>query len=140
MKEINMSRSILYVEGIGETYAKTLKKIGIHTTENLLQMGSNKAGRSEISNQTSISEKNILKWVNMCDLFRIKGVAGQFAELLESSGVDTVNELRLRNAENLTEKMQQVNSSRRLCKVSPSLKSVTSWIEQAKSLPPVVKY
>ena len=135
-----MSKSIIYIEGIGQSYARSLKSIGIHTTENLLHMGATKDGRSQISNRTSISEKKILKWVNMCDLFRIKGIAGQFAELLESSGVNTINELRFRDPGNLAEKMKQINSSRKLCKVSPSLKSVTSWIEQANSLTSTVKY
>ena len=32
----------------------------------------------------------------------------QFAELLEASGVDTVKELRTRNADNLTTEMEEV--------------------------------
>lgn len=134
-----MNRSIIYIEGIGQSYARALKAIGIYTTENLLQMGANKDGRLEISKLTSISEKKILKWVNMCDLFRIKGIAGQFAELLESSDINTISELRFRDPDNLAKKMKQINNARKLCKVSPSLKSVTSWIEQAKSLPSIIK-
>ena len=76
----------------------------------------------------------------MCDLFRINGVAGQFAELLEGSGVDTVKELRNRNAENLATKMSEVNELKRLCKTSPSEKVVTKWIQQAKQLDPMVTY
>ena len=76
----------------------------------------------------------------MCDLFRIKGVAGQFSELLEGAGVDTVKELRNRNAENLAEKMAEVNKAKRLCKVSPSSKTVTRWVAQAKEMAPMVTY
>ena len=93
-----MSRSIQDVEGIGPKYAEILRQQGIDTTDKLLHVGGSRAGRVELAEKTSINESRILKWVNMCDLFRIKGVAGQFAELLEGAGVDTVKELRNRNA------------------------------------------
>ncbi|MDH3633623.1 MAG: DUF4332 domain-containing protein [Gammaproteobacteria bacterium] len=135
-----MSRSIQDVEGIGPKYASLLKREGIHSPEKLLAVGGDRTGRKLLAEKTSINEKHILKWVNMCDLFRIKGVAGQFSELLEGAGVDTVKELRNRNAENLAEKMAEVNKVKRLCKVSPSPKTVTRWVAQAKKLAPAVTY
>ena len=135
-----MSRSIQDVEGIGPKYAALLKQEGINTPDKLLAAGGNRAGRKVLAEKTSINEKHILKWVNMCDLFRIKGVAGQYSELLEGAGVDTVKELRNRNAENLAEKMAEVNKAKRLCKVSPSSKTVTRWVTQAKELAPAVTY
>lgn len=135
-----MSKRIQDIEGIGPTYAEKLKKEGIHTTEKLLEIGANKKGRQELAEKTSISEKYILNWVNMCDLFRINGVAGQFAELLECAGVDTVKELRTRNAENLATKMAEVNAQKKLCKVSPNAAMVAKWIDQAKTLDPMVSH
>ncbi len=135
-----MSRKIQDIEGIGPKYADLLGRAGITTTEKLLQAGGNRAGRKQLAQQTSINEKYILKWVNMSDLFRIKGVAGQFAELLEGAGVDTVKELRTRNAENLAEKMAEVNNAKRLCKATPSSKTVSNWVDQANKLPPMVTY
>ena len=135
-----MSKSIQDVEGIGPKYAALLKQEGIHTPDRLLSIGGDRAGRKTLAEKTSINEKLILKWVNMCDLFRIKGVAGQFSELLEGAGVDTVKELRNRNAENLAEKMAEVNSAKRLCKASPSAKTITKWVDQAKQLAPAVTY
>lgn len=135
-----MSRNIQDVEGIGPKYAEILKQEGIKTTAKLLEIACNKPGRKELAEKTSINETSILKWVNMCDLFRINGVAGQFAELLEGAGVDTVKELRNRNADNLAEKMAEVNKAKHLCKTSPSAKTVTKWIEQAKVLPPMVTH
>lgn len=135
-----MSRKIQDIEGIGPKYAELLGREGITTTEKLLQAGANRAGRKLLAQKTSINEKNILKWVNMSDLFRIKGVAGQFAELLEGAGVDTVKELRTRNAENLAEKMAEVNNAKRLCKATPSPKTVGKWVDEANKLPPMVTY
>ena len=80
-----MAYKIEQIEGIGESYARKLESIGISTTEQLLTVCAKKSGREKVSEQTGISEKLILKWTNHADLFRIKGVAGQFAELLEAA-------------------------------------------------------
>ena len=74
-----MSKSIQSVEGIGPKYAEILKNEGISTTDKLLEAGASKSGRKSLAEKTSLSDAHILKWVNMCDLFRINGVAGQFA-------------------------------------------------------------
>lgn len=76
----------------------------------------------------------------MADLFRIKGVATQYAELLEAAGVDTVKELRNRNPKSLATKMSEVNSKKNLVRQTPSESMVTAWVTQAKSLKPAVSY
>lgn len=135
-----MTRNIRDIEGIGPKYVDMLGRAGITTTHKLLEAGRNRAGRKLLAQKTSISEKLILKWVNMSDLFRIKGVAGQFAELLEGAGVDTIKELRTRNAENLAKKMAEVNKAKRLCRMTPGAKTVSKWVTQASKLEPMVTY
>ncbi|NLH82713.1 MAG: DUF4332 domain-containing protein, partial [Phyllobacteriaceae bacterium] len=71
---------------------------------------------------------------------RIKGVGEEYSELLEAAGVDTVKELKHRNAENLHAKMEEINEAKKLVRQTPSLKSVGEWIEQAKTLPAVLTY
>ncbi len=135
-----MSRKIQDIEGIGSSYAKILAEQGINTTSQFLETCATKKGRSALSKQTSLSEGKLLKWTNMCDLFRINGVASQYAELLEASGVDTIKELRTRNAENLALKMSDVNADKNLCKSTPSVKMISEWIQQASELEPIVSY
>ena len=135
-----MAKNIQDVEGIGPRYAEQLKQEGINTAEKLLDTACTKKGRKTLAEKTGISESMILTWVNMCDLFRINGVGGQFAELLEGAGVDTVKELRNRNAENLAAKMAEVNKAKKLCKVSPSKSMVEKWVEEAKTLDPKVSH
>ena len=110
------------------------------TTDNLLHAGSTVKGRAELVRKTGLSAKLILKWVNMCDLFRVHGVATQYAELPEAAGVDTVKELRNRNSENLTESMSKAYVEKRLVRMLPNSKWVSGWIEHAKSLHPVVTF
>lgn len=135
-----MSYKIEEIEGIGAAYADKLQAAGINTTEKLLEKGATRKGRDEIAEATGISGKLILKWVNHADLFRIKGVAGQFAELLEAAGVDTVKEFRHRVAANLQPKLVEVNDAKNLCNRVPSVAELEKMIDQAKELDPIVTY
>jgi len=128
------------IEGIGPQYAEKLKAAGVSSTEKLLDMGATAKGRDELATQTGISGKLILTWVNHADLFRIKGVAGQFSELLEAAGVDTVPELAQRNAENLQQALAKTNEAKKLSKTTPSVSQVSAWIAEAKTLPRVVQH
>jgi predicted flap endonuclease-1-like 5' DNA nuclease len=128
------------IEGIGPQYAEKLKAAGVNSVESLLETGATAKGRSELADKTGISASLLLRWVNHADLFRIKGVAGQFSELLEAAGVDTVPELAHRNAENLQQALAKTNEEKNLAKSTPSLNQVTAWIAEAKTLPKVVQH
>ena len=132
--------NVLNIEGIGPKYAKKLIDKGVKTTNALLKQGATKKGRKDIAEKTGISEKLILEWVNLADLFRIKGVAEEYSDLLEEAGVDTVKELRNRKPENLHAKIIETNEAKKLVRRVPSLKEVKNWVAQAKELPPVVTY
>ena len=76
----------------------------------------------------------------MADLFRIKGVGEEYADLLEAAGVDTVPELAQRNAENLHKKLAEVNEAKNLVRRVPTQGEVSEWVGQAKQLPRVLTY
>lgn len=131
---------IIDVEGIGKVYAQKLKGAGLSTVASLLKKGASPQGRKEIEEKTGISHKLILEWVNLADLFRIKGIGEEYSDLLEEAGVDTVVELSQRNAENLHQKLVEINLQKKLVRQIPGLSQVTKWVEQAKKLPRVVTY
>jgi predicted flap endonuclease-1-like 5' DNA nuclease len=133
-------KKIEEIEGIGPVNGEKLRAAGIANTDTLLERCCAESGRKAISEETGISAASILKWVNMADLFRINGIAGEFAELLECAGVDTVKELATRNAENLAEKLAEVNDDKKLTRRTPNDAIVKDWIEQAKSLPPKIEH
>lgn len=135
-----MSYKIIEIEGIGEVYADKLNAAGVKTTEELLEKAATRKGREKLAEETGISEKLILKWANHSDLMRIKGIAGQFAELLEAAGVDTVKELRHRVAANLHAKLVEVNEAKNLCNRVPAESEIVRMIEQAKELDPKMTY
>ena len=133
-------REIEYVEGIGAAYGQALRGVGINTVLDLLVNGATRRGRKHLSDQSGISQSNILTWVNHIDLFRIKGVAQEYADLLEQSGVDTVVELAQRNPTNLHKRMLDINAQKSLVRRAPHASEVQSWVEQARNLRRLIYY
>jgi predicted flap endonuclease-1-like 5' DNA nuclease len=128
------------IEGIGPAFRKKLEKAGIRNTAHLLTHAGAKRGRVKLAETTGIDEKRILSWVNLADLMRVKGIGKQFAELLEAAGVDSVKELRHRNAENLAKAMGEVNAKKKLTRAVPSVSQVQRWIDAAKTTEPAVTH
>lgn len=128
------------IEGIGPALGEKLREAGVDTTDKLLEATKTPKQRKELAENSGISEKQILRFANMADLFRINGVGQEYAELLEKAGEDTVPELAQRNAANLTAKMEEVNEEKKLVRKTPTLVSVEKWVEEAKTLPRVLQY
>ena len=139
-KPVPSSAKVEEIEGIGPIYAKKLNDNDVKTTDDLLDVGGTKQGRKDLAKKTGISETVILEWVNMADLFRIKGIGEEYSELLKEVGVNTVVELARRNPENLQETLVGVNDAKRLVRRPPSLSQTKDWVEQAKFLPRRVEY
>lgn len=132
--------TVFEIEGIGEVYAGKLKEVGIVTLEALLEKGGTPQGRAELAEKTGISATLLLRWINRADLFRVKGIGEEYADLLEIAGVDTVPELAQRNPDNLFQKLAAVNEEKKRVRRLPTLEQVRQWVEQAKELPRVVTY
>ena len=135
-----MTYKIIDIQGVGPVYAEKLIAAGVVTVDQLLEKGKTPKGRKELEEVTGITGKLILTWVNHADLFRVNGVGPQFSELLEAAGVDTVKELKNRNAENLAAKMLEVNEAKHLTKRVPTAAELQKYIDAAKALEAVVTY
>ncbi len=128
------------IQGIADVTERKLNAAGVTSVADLLDKGATPTGREDLAATSGVPAANILKFVNYADLFRIKGIAGQTAELLEAAGVNTVAELAQRNPANLAAKLKEVNDSKKLTGKVPSEKQVGEWIEAAKVLPKRVTY
>ena len=135
-----MAYKVIDIEGVGAAYAEKLAAAGIVKVTDLLAKCAAPAGRKALEEETGITGKFILKWCNHADLFRVKGIGPQFAELLEAAGVDTVKELAQRKAENLAAKMLEVNEEKHLVRRVPVAKEIQKMVDIAKELPGVLKY
>jgi predicted flap endonuclease-1-like 5' DNA nuclease len=135
-----MAYPITDIQGIGTDLAAILKSEGIRTTISLLHLAKTPKQRLKIAVKTGAPEKNVLDWVTAADRMRVKGIGWEYSELLRVAGVRTVSELRFRNPGKLALAMSEANAKRKLVRVLPSVKTVTRWIEDAKKLPPVIRY
>jgi predicted flap endonuclease-1-like 5' DNA nuclease len=132
--------SLIKIEGIGAVYAEKLRAQGIRSLEALLKSGATPKNRQDLAARAGVSEKLILEWVNLADLFRIKGIGEEYSDLLEEAGVDTVPELAQRNPANLYEAMVSINQQKKLVRKLPTQAQVSSWVSQAKALPRLITY
>ena len=135
-----MAYKVIDIEGVGAAYAEKLTAAGLNTAAQFLAKCAAPAGRKALEEETGISGKLILKWCNHADLFRVKGVGPQFAELLEAAGVDTVKELAHRKADNLAAKLAEVNAEKKLVRRVPVVAEVEKMVNGAKELPGVLTY
>lgn len=131
---------LLEIEGIGPVFAEKLGKAGVGSIEALLEQAGPVKGRKALAEKSGISEDKLLEWVNRADLMRVKGVGSEYSDLLEAAGVDSCAELANRKAENLVQKMTEVNAAKKLVRKLPTLAQVEDWVAQAKKLPKVVTH
>jgi predicted flap endonuclease-1-like 5' DNA nuclease len=135
-----MPSSLSDLDGLGPGFAIQMKKVGIRTTEKLLETAKSLKGRQMLAEKTDITQDQLLRIANMIDRMRIKGVGQDYAALLEAAGVSTIKELRNRNPARLAEAMAKANSERKLVRVLPSEQTVGRWIHHAKNLPVKISY
>lgn len=122
------------IEGIGKSTARKLEAAGIDSTEELLEVCGSPKGRARIAEEAGIDPTRLLRLVNHADLMRIKGIGGEFAEILEAAGVDSVTELAQRNADNLAAKLDEVNAAKKIVRRVPNAEQLGRWINAASHL------
>jgi predicted flap endonuclease-1-like 5' DNA nuclease len=128
------------IEGIGRAHRSRLGKAGIDSTDDLLEHCGSAKGRRQVAATSGLDEAQLLKWANMADLMRIRGIGKQFSELLEAAGVDTVKELRTRRADHLAAKMKEANAKKKLTRATPAERQVVRWIDQAKRMAAMIAH
>ena len=127
------------VAGIDHKQATKLRKAGVRTSKRLIELAATRRGRTELSKETGLSPKDLQGGVHHADLLRVKGVGGEYAELLVAAGVDTLRDLRRRNPTALLAKIIGLNGSDRVVDRLPTESMVEGWIESAGELEPSIK-
>ncbi len=121
------------VEGIGPAYGKRLRTIGISSTCDLVRtcLG-NEDKIQEIAKTIKVKKEAVADWTGMADLMRLPGVNGQFAELIQTVGTVSVDELAKVDAKVLLTKMSEFNAKTSIVPEVPALEVLTEWISAAK--------
>jgi predicted RecB family nuclease len=126
------------VAGVGVRQATRLRKAGVRTSKALIEEASSRAGRTTLARKTGIPPRDLKSWVHHADLLRVKGVGGEYAELLVAAGVETIRDLRRRNPTALVAKIISMNGSKKVVRRLPTEAMVTGWIESAGSVEPSI--
>jgi predicted flap endonuclease-1-like 5' DNA nuclease len=135
-----MGTPMSQVRGIAVDIADKLKGKGLKDSDSFLEAVKTPKQRRDLAKELGADEKAVLELANRTDLARIKGIGDVFADLLETSGVDTVKELAKRVPENLHAKMIEINTAKKLSGRQPTLDMVKDWVAQAKELPKLLEY
>ena len=130
---------ITSIEGIGPKYGEALSKAGISTVEALLEQCASSDARAKCAETTGLNAKSLDRWVKMSDFFRITGVSGNEAELLEVSGYNSMTELAGASAADVLAKLQATNEEKSLAPNVPDESVIQSWIDEAKTLPALLE-
>lgn len=131
--------SIGQIEGLDPKSATRLRKAGVRTTEGLLKEAAGRRGRSDLAERANLDPDHLLGWCQHADMMRIKGIGGEYAELLDAAGVTTIRSLARRNPSTLLQAMAELNERKRIVRRMPTASMVGQWIELAKQTDPLVR-
>jgi predicted RecB family nuclease len=135
-----VSKSLKKLDGLAPDTVDMLRAAGIRTSDKLLEATKSAKDRKMLSVKTGIEPRQLLRFANLADKLRVKGLGAGYAELLCRVGVDTVRELKYRNPAKLAEAMRTENDKRKLVRLVPTEKAVGRWVEAAKKLPQKITY
>jgi predicted flap endonuclease-1-like 5' DNA nuclease len=135
-----VSMSLKNLDGLGADVIDVLRQAGIRTSDKLLEAAKSPKGRKELAAKTGIDPQRLLRFANLADKMRVKGLGKEYAELLCHVGVDTVRELKYRNPAKLATAMRAKNDKLRLVRLVPTEKAVGRWVEAARKLPQKISY
>ncbi len=123
------------IEGIGKGFGKRLRALQVETTQDLLAKCNSASAVAAIGKSMGLQAAVVQSWVCMADLLRVPEIDGQYAELLEWSGIHSVQQLAQQQAEALATQLKQTNTGQRRTEHVPDAATLAQWIDAAKGLP-----
>ena len=129
-----MSDPISSIKGLAADVKTKLEAQGIKNTQQLLEHAQTAKQRTELAHMVGTTAVVIKELSNRADLMRLKGVGGDFSNLLEEAGVNSCRELQHRVPAKLHTALVEIHSSKKIGHHAPTLDQTTEWITEAKAL------
>ena len=130
----NNELPIAMIQSISNSDAKRLIAMKIETTKDLLSRTSSDTAIDLLAKSLGKEQKVIRQWTNNASLIQVKGVDALLAELIELSGIDSVEALANSNlsqvADGITMVYQTISKRNKL----PSKSELQSVINNAKAI------
>lgn len=133
-KQASTMAELTSIVGLAAKTESKLKKAGINSVQDLLKAGATITGRKNISTETGIGAKEVMKFVSRADVMRISGVTGKIADALAVVEVDSVADVRIAVPEILLQNLVQLDKKKKVFEEPPTLKLIESWISEAQAL------
>ncbi len=128
------SYDIEEIEGIGAGYGKKIRALGVETTDKFAEKFlNNDSAIKELSDKTKIDSDAIRAWASMADLLKLPGMDGQYAEIVQTVGISSRDELAKSDAKSLYTKMREYNQKHSIVPDTPPLDLILKWIKFAKN-------
>lgn len=129
-----MSDPISSLKGLTADVKTKLEAQGIKNTQQLLEHAQTAKQRTELAHEVGTTAVVIKELANRADLMRLKGVGGDFSNLLEEAGVNSCREMQHRAPEKLHAALVELHTSKKIGHHAPTLAQTTEWIAEAKAL------
>jgi hypothetical protein len=126
--------------GVTRDIVSKLERIGVKNTFQLFDKVLRAKDRIELSRQTGIDEKDVLRITKLADLSRIRWVNHTFAYVLLEAAYDTVKKVANADYKELYEKVKRLNEERKIYKGNIGLHDMKLCVDSAKNVPPDIKY
>ncbi|MEB3212824.1 MAG: DUF4332 domain-containing protein [Leptolyngbyaceae bacterium] len=121
--------------GLSREYQTGLEKLGILTTEHLLQQAKTPAQKEAIAIQLRTSVNHVTKWVALADLARIPSVGCVHCGLLLHAGIASPQQLVQTPLPRLHHQLLKLHVAMMQSKDQcPSLDEVVHWQAQARQI------
>jgi hypothetical protein len=126
--------------GVSEHVILKLENLGIKNTLQLFDKTLTPQSRNELSSQTGIREREILKLAKLTDLSRIRWVNHTFAYVLLETGYDTAEKVADADYRELYENVKKLNEEREIYKGHIGLHDMKLCIEAAMDVSLEIEY
>ena len=126
-----------HIPNVTFRHVAQLRKMNIHTTQQLLEVCSTVEERYRLAEKLEISELRVFDWVCAIDLFRISGLHSTYVTLLLEAGINSAEKIATQNAPELAAQLRELNQTNRIVRRLPSERQIEGWIVAARGLPPL---
>lgn len=122
------------LKGLQPEVKTKLESEGIRNTTQFLEHTQTQQQRTELAHKVGTTPVAIKELANRADLMRLRGVGGDFSNLLEEAGVNSCRELQHRVPEKLYKTLETIHTEKKIGHRAPTLAQTTEWIAEAKTL------
>ncbi len=127
------------VSFIPTEHSAALQKAGWTETKDLLNALLTPKARKTAAKTVQIDEDTLLRYAQLCDLLRIRGIGPKMAQVIHYAGFKTVAQLKKAKPAALAKAMKIANQKYRVSELLPQEETLVDWIAQAQKLPIIVK-